>query len=89
MIGVAALLASASVFAAPPINTFKGGLLGGRSDIATLGDDTVACFTEGKSTKGQDTLATEWMGAKWKLASQAHFDLFKASPEKYAPLLKK
>jgi YHS domain-containing protein len=25
------------------------------------------------------------MGAKWKFASQAHLDLFKATPEKYAP----
>jgi hypothetical protein len=25
------------------------------------------------------------MGAKWKFASQANLDLFKANPEKYAP----
>jgi hypothetical protein len=25
------------------------------------------------------------MGAKWKFASQAHLDQFKANPEKYAP----
>ena len=35
--------------------------------------------------KGQDAFTHEWMGAKWKFASQAHLDLFKASPEKYAP----
>jgi len=85
LLGSAALFASAAVFAAPPINTLKGGLLGGRSDTAILGYDTVAYFTDGKPVKGQDTLATEWMGAKWKFASQAHLDLFKASPEKYAP----
>lgn len=85
VLGAAALLASASVFAAPPINTLKGGLLGGRSDTAILGYDTVAYFTDGKPTKGQDALAYEWMGAKWKFASQAHLDMFKASPEKYAP----
>ena len=85
LLGSAALFASAAVFAALPINTLKGGLLGGRSDTAILGYDTVAYFTDGKPVKGQDTLATEWMGAKWKFASQAHLDLFKASPEKYAP----
>jgi YHS domain-containing protein len=35
--------------------------------------------------KGQDSLAYEWMGAKWKFSSQAHLDLFKANPDKYAP----
>ena len=84
-LGAAAVLASAAAFAAPPINTLKGGLLGGRTDTAILGYDTVAYFTEGKPVKGQDALVYEWMGAKWKFASQAHLDLFKASPEKYAP----
>jgi YHS domain-containing protein len=45
----------------------------------------VAYFTGGKPVKGQDTFTYEWMGAKWKFASQAHLDLFKTSPEKYAP----
>ena len=45
----------------------------------------MAYFTDGKPVKGQDALVTEWMGAKWKFASQANLDLFKASPEKYAP----
>ena len=74
-----------TALAAPPINTLKGGLFGGRSDTAILGYDTVAYFTEGKPVKGQDGFVTEWMGAKWKFSSQAHLDLFKATPEKYAP----
>jgi hypothetical protein len=81
----AALFASTSVFAAQPINTLKNSLLGGSSDTAIHGYDTVAYFTLGKAVKGLDTLATEWMGAKWKFSTQAHVDLFKASPEKYAP----
>lgn len=84
-LGAAAMLASTAVFAAPPINTLKGGLFGGRTDTAILGYDTVAYFTDGKPVKGQDAFVTEWMGAKWKFASQSHLDLFKASPEKYAP----
>jgi len=87
----ALLLAAASFWvataanAAPPINTLKGGLFGGRGDTAILGYDTVAYFTDGKPVKGQDAFVAEYQGAKWKFSSQAHLDLFKANPEKYAP----
>ena len=84
--GAAALLFGASVLAAePPVNTLKNGLFGGRTDTAINGYDTVAYFTDGKPVKGQDGLSTQWMGAKWKFSSQAHLDLFKGNPEKYAP----
>ena len=85
VLGAAGCIASAAALAAPPINTLKTGLLGGRSDTAILGYDTVAYFSVGKPVKGQDRFATEWIGAKWKFASQGHLDLFKANPEKYAP----
>jgi YHS domain-containing protein len=84
-LAAATLLASTAAFAAPPITTLKGGLLGGRTDAAILGYDTVAYFTVGKPVKGLDSLVHEWMGAKWKFSSQAHLDLFRAGPEKYAP----
>jgi YHS domain-containing protein len=83
--GLAAMFFSAAARAEPPINTLKNGLFGGRTDTAINGYDTVAYFTAGKPVKGQDALVHDWMGAKWKFASQAHLDLFKASPEKYAP----
>jgi YHS domain-containing protein len=35
--------------------------------------------------KGLDSYTTDWMGAKWKFASPGNLELFKASPEKYAP----
>jgi YHS domain-containing protein len=79
------LFATAASAAEPPINTLKNSLFGGRTDTAINGYDTVAYFTVGKPVKGQDALATEWMGAKWKFSTQAHLDLFKANPEKYAP----
>ncbi len=85
LLGAATLFASAPVLAAPPINTLKNSLFGGRTDTAINGYDTVAYFTVGKPVKGEDTLAYEWMGAKWKFSSQANLDLFKANPEKYAP----
>jgi YHS domain-containing protein len=80
-----ALFAATSAFAAPPINTLKNSVFGGSTDTAINGYDTVAYFTDNKPVKGTDALATEWMGAKWKFATQAHLDLFKANPEKYAP----
>jgi YHS domain-containing protein len=86
VLGVAAcLFATVARAAEPPINTLKTGLFGGRSDTAILGYDPVAYFTDGKPVKGADAYVVDWMGAKWKFASQAHLDLFKASPEKYAP----
>jgi YHS domain-containing protein len=88
-----ALLATAALAAAagpahaaePPINTLKNSLFGGRTDTAINGYDTVAYFTDNKPVKGQDAYVQTWMGAKWRFASQAHLDLFKAAPEKYAP----
>lgn len=81
----AALFASTAARAAPPINTLKPGLFGGRGDTAILGYDTVAYFTDGRPVKGSDAFVHEWMGAKWRFASKEHLDLFKADPEKYAP----
>ncbi len=79
------LFACVSALAAPPINTLKTGVFGGRSDSAILGYDPVAYFTAGKPVKGQDRFATDWKGAKWKFSSQGNLDLFKSNPEKYAP----
>lgn len=83
--GIALSLLPLAARAAPPVNTLKGGLFGGRDDTAILGYDTVAYHTEGRAVKGQDAYVHAWMGARWKFASQAHLDLFKAAPEKYAP----
>lgn len=83
------LAAVGPALAAPAINTFGEG--GGyfsdpqRTDTAIRGYDPVAYFTDGKPVKGSDKFAHEWMGAKWKFASQEHLDKFKAEPAKYAP----
>jgi hypothetical protein len=71
--------------AEPPINTLRNSLFGGRTDTAINGFDTVAYFTASKPVRGLDGFVTEWMGAKWKFSTQANLDLFKTSPEKYAP----
>jgi YHS domain-containing protein len=83
--GSALLLSLAARATQPPINTLKNSVFGGRTDSAINGYDTVAYFTVGHSVMGKDAFVLEWMGAKWKFASQANLDLFKANPEKYAP----
>ena len=85
-LGISALLFSTAVRAAEaPINTLKNSAFGGKTDTAINGYDSVAYFTVGKPVKGQDSLTTVWMGAKWKFSSQANLDLFKSNPEKYSP----
>ena len=85
LLGAAALFTGTAALAAPPVNTIKPGLFGGRGDTAIQGYDTVAYFTAGKPVKGEDGLVHEWMGAKWKFSTAANLELFKANPEKYAP----
>jgi hypothetical protein len=77
---------SAARAAQPAINTLKNSsLFSTRTETAIDGYDTVAYFTARQAVKGLDSLTTEWMGAKWKFATAAHLELFKAQPEKYAP----
>ena len=52
---------------------------------AIRGYDPVAYFTAGKPVKGTDQIVFDWNNAKWYFASKKNLDLFKASPEKYAP----
>jgi len=53
--------------------------------VAIRGFDPVGYFAEGKPIKGSAEFALRWRGATWHFASAANRDLFKASPEKYAP----
>ncbi len=84
-LGAVALASHGAASAAPAVNTLKNSAFGGRTDTAINGYDTVAYFTQGKAVKGQDNLAFDWNGAKWKFSSPAHLELFKNNPEKYAP----
>lgn len=82
---LAMLVHRPALAAQPPINTLKNSVFGGRTGVAINGYDTVAYLTQGKPVKGLDAHSWSWQGAVWKFASQAHLDLFKAQPEKYAP----
>ncbi|MCE9616226.1 MAG: YHS domain protein [Lentisphaerae bacterium] len=53
--------------------------------VAVKGTDVVSYFTDGRVEKGQDAFSFQWQGATWRFASQAHRDLFAASPGTYAP----
>lgn len=52
---------------------------------AIRGYDVVAFFTESKPVKGDSQIVYHWKDADWRFANQANLELFKASPEKYAP----
>jgi len=66
-------------FAQDPIET------GFFNNKAIYGYDTVAYFTQSKALKGSDHYTMSWRGADWFFSSQAHLDLFKNDPTKYAP----
>jgi hypothetical protein len=75
----ALVLGHAPAFAANNVNT---GYFGG---VAILGYDPVAYFTEGRSMKGSEEFAYDWLGTPWHFASRKHRDLFMSEPIKYAP----
>ena len=52
---------------------------------AIRGYDPVSFFSESKAVPGSDTLTYSWQGATWLFSSQANRELFRTSPEKYAP----
>lgn len=64
---------------------------GQRSEIfapngkAIKGYDPVAFFNVSKAVLGSDSLTYDYNGAKWLFSSRENLNLFKASPEQYAP----
>ena len=54
--------------------------------VAIKGYDTVAYFTESKAAKGDPKYAYTWDGSTYYFSSANHLDLFKAAPDKYAPV---
>lgn len=53
--------------------------------LALKGYDPVAYFTDGKPTPGATQYELSFDGQRYRFASAQHRDLFKASPDKYAP----
>jgi YHS domain-containing protein len=54
-------------------------------NVAILGYDPVAYFTDGRATKGSPEIAKKWLGATWYFASAKHRDAFASEPVRYAP----
>ncbi|MEP7109361.1 MAG: YHS domain-containing (seleno)protein [Ferruginibacter sp.] len=52
---------------------------------AIRGYDPVAYFKEGQPVKGGTGLSFEWKGSVWLFSTKENLELFKATPEKYAP----
>ena len=62
----------------PPVNRTADGL-------AIKGYDPVAYFTEGRPVRGLPAYEVTWNGAMWRFASEDHREMFRQSPEQYAP----
>jgi hypothetical protein len=54
-------------------------------NVAILGYDPVAYFTEGRAVQGSPDIAQSWLGATWYFATAKHRDIFAADPISYAP----
>ncbi len=72
-------LLSAKAWAADPV------FHTGSERLAIRGYDTVAYFTQKEPVQGHQRYQTQWQGATWRFASQKNLDLFKSSPQRYAP----
>ena len=53
--------------------------------VAIRGYDTVAYFQVGKALKGSESFTFQWHNLTWYFLTGENRDLFKASPEKFAP----
>lgn len=62
----------------PPINKTP-------DNLAIKGYDSVAYFTEGRPVLGLPAYEITWNGATWRFASEEHREMFRQSPEQYAP----
>ncbi|MER8388637.1 hypothetical protein NKJ46_06105 [Mesorhizobium sp. M0166] len=54
-------------------------------NVAILGYDPVAYFTDGRATMGSPKISRKWLGATWYFASVQHRDAFVSEPVRYAP----
>jgi len=53
--------------------------------LALKGYDSVAYFTDGHPTKGEEHYSFQWKGVTYRFASAENLQRFKAEPEKYLP----
>jgi len=83
--GLCTLLAVIALIMAPPQLWAKSTINTNWRDLAVKGYDPVAYFTLGRPVEGKKEFEYKWKDSKWRFASEAHLNLFKSNPEKYAP----
>ena len=57
----------------------------GEPRLAIKGYDPVAYFTEGRPVLGSAQFEQIWEDTRWRFASAANLERFKADPDRYAP----
>ena len=86
VVACGALLAAAAISMVQPAKADKAPIYTGTfSSLAVGGYDPVAYFTQGRPVKGSSAHQLRHKGAKWRFASQANLEKFRADPGKYAP----
>jgi YHS domain-containing protein len=60
-------------------------LLAETAPLALKGYDPVAYFTDAKPTPGREQFELLWDGQRYRFASAQHRDMFRTSPDRYAP----
>ena len=63
----------------------NGPLLAETAPLALKGYDPVAYFTDARPTPGREQFELLWDGQRYRFASAQHRDMFKTSPDRYAP----
>lgn len=79
-------LTSFSMLMASDFVFTNDGFLGKGNKYAVEGYDTTAYFELNKAVKGKKDISFKYKGATWLFASNETRDLFKANPQKYAPM---
>jgi hypothetical protein len=77
-LALAAFLAASAAVAGERINKDA-------EDLAILGYDTVAYFTDGRPVEGSPEFEYVWQDARWRFANAVHRALFAGDPDRYAP----
>src|SRR5258708_5959329 len=68
-----------------PLEALAQGAAQAGEKLGLKGYDPVAYFADGKARPGAPEFEYAWDGVRYRFASAAHRDLFKANPDKYAP----
>ena len=63
----------------------NGPLLAEAAPLALKGYDPVAYFTDARPTPGLEQFELLWDGQRYRFASAQHREMFKTSPDRYAP----